>query len=193
MGGVDVNVRKRVPVAGHEDASGRQVGVKTYIEPGHRHLNGYLALWYARSRSDSSDYERMVRQRCVIGDITQQADPVQLARSFPELAHSLQNDITTSIKLDDLSAWVTLLLRVKSAHVRSLPFTDANINPGRPDFEYIQTKIQKALTPSKTKPAPTGSGAGTSTGTSGSKTSPTPTTGTTPSDPGAAVDVKEVC
>jgi LCP family protein required for cell wall assembly len=193
MGGVDVNVKKRVPVAGHEDAYGRQVGVKSYIEPGRQHLNGYLALWYARSRSDSSDYERMVRQRCVIGDITQQADPVQLARSFPELAHSLQNDITTSIKLDDLSAWVTLLLRVKSAHVRSLPFTDANINPGRPDFDYIQTKIQKALTsptPSKAKPAATSNG----TSTGGSKTSPTPTTRTTtPSDPGAAVDVKEVC
>jgi len=195
MGGVDVNVKKPVPIAGHEDRSGHQVGVKSYIQPGHRHLNGYLALWYARSRSDSSDYERMVRQRCVIGAITQQADPVQLARSFPELAGALQHDISTSIKLDDLSAWVTLLLRVKSAHVRSLPFTDANINPGHPDFDYIQTKIQKALTPpapSKAKPA-AGTSAGSGTSTGGSKTSPTPTTSTTTSDPGAAVDVKEVC
>ena len=87
-----------------------------------------------------------------------------------------------------------MLLRVKSAHVRSLPFTDANINPGHPDFYYIQTKIQKALTPpapAKAKPAGTSAGSGTSTG--GSKTSPTPTTSTTTSDPGAAVDVKEVC
>ncbi|MBA3907899.1 MAG: LCP family protein [Pseudonocardiales bacterium] len=190
MGGIDVNVQRRIPVAGHEDASGRQVGVKSYIEPGRKHLNGYYALWYARSRSDSSDFDRMARQRCVIGAITQQANPVTLARSFPELAAALQNDISTNIKLDDLSAWVTLLLRVKSAHVRSLPFTDANINPGHPDYDYIQKKIAKALVPPAPKPAAAGSSGSKSGTKSGSKATPTPTT---PSDPGAAIDVKEAC
>jgi polyisoprenyl-teichoic acid--peptidoglycan teichoic acid transferase len=191
MGGIDVNVRTRIPIGGHEVGNPpRQVGVKGYIEPGRQHLNGYLALWYARSRSDSSDYKRMERQRCVIGAVTQQADPVRLARSFPDLAAALQKDISTSIKLENIDAWVTLLMRVKSGHVRSLPFTDANINPGRPDYDYIQSRIAKALVPPKASASSSATPKSTSkTGSKGTST----TKPTTPSDPGAAVDVKQAC
>lgn len=40
-------------------------------------LNGYNALWYARSRAEAAngDYDRMDRQRCVLGAILNQADP----------------------------------------------------------------------------------------------------------------------
>lgn len=191
MGGIDVNVQRPIPVGGHEVGNPpRQVGVKSYIQRGRQHLNGYLALWYARSRSDSSDYDRMARQRCVIGAITQQANPLQLARSFPDLARALQHDISTSIKLENADAWVTLLMRVKAGRVRSLPFTDANINPARPDFQYIQDKIEKALA----APAPNSAATGSATSRSTAKSSAKPTTKpTAPSDPGSAVDVKQAC
>jgi LCP family protein required for cell wall assembly len=181
IGGVDINVKRPIPIGGHEDANGREVGVKGYIKPGHRHLGGFLTLWYARSRSDSSDYDRMQRQRCVISALTRQTNPVKLAKGFPDLAKTIQKDISTSIDLGDLGSWVTLALRVKDGHVRSLPFTDAVINTAHPDFDTIRRLVTKALEP----PAPKSS--------SSSSSSSKSRKSTTPADPTKAVDTKEVC
>src|SRR3954447_14237808 len=186
IGGVDINVKRPIPIGGHEDANGREVGVKGYIKPGHRHLGGFLTLWYARSRSDSSDYDRMQRQRCVISALSQQTNPVTLAKGFPELAKTIQKDISTSIHLGDLESWVTLALRVKDGHVRSLPFTDAVINTARPDFDTIQGLVTKALEP----PAPKSSSSPSSSGSSGASSKGR--TPTKPADPTKAVDTKEV-
>src|SRR3954447_8425796 len=176
VGGVDVNVKRPIPIAGHEDAAGHQVGVKGYIQPGRRHLNGYNALWYARSRSDSSDYDRMQRQRCVISALSAQTNPVTLARGFPDLARTIQKDISTSVNLHDLGSWVTLAQRIKKGHIRSLPFTNSVISTGHPDFEKIRQLVEKALEPpsrsSSTKPSP-GSSSGSSGSSSGSTSSGT--------------------
>ena len=182
VGGVDVTVKRRIPVAGHEDAYGRQVGVKKYIEPGRRHLNGYDAMWFARSRSDSSDYDRMARQRCLIGAVTQQINPVKVAGSFPALAATIQDNISMSIRTDDLSAWVTLALRVQKGSVRSLPFVEGLISTVRPDYDKIHTLVQQALKP-PAKSTPKATPKKPSTG------------GPSPSVPqgGKAVDVKESC
>src|SRR5690606_11921482 len=61
LGGVTVTVDERLPIGG--DAQGN--GVEGYIEPGTQHLDGFHALWFARSRygSATGDYARMERQR----------------------------------------------------------------------------------------------------------------------------------
>lgn len=198
VGGVDVNVKRPIPIAGHEDAAGRQVGVKRYIQPGRRHLNGYLALWYARSRSDSSDYDRMQRQRCVISALSSQTNPVTLARGFPDLARTIQKDISTSVNLHDLGSWVTLAQRIKKGHIRSLPFTDSVISTGNPDYERIRQLVEKALQP-PAKASSTKSSSGSSPSSSGSSSGSSAggtTSGTSksaPVDPTKAVDTKEVC
>ena len=66
IGGVDVNVRslpRRGPRGRVRPAGGRE-GLHRARPPAPQRL---LALWFARSRSDSSDFDRMARQRCVIG------------------------------------------------------------------------------------------------------------------------------
>src|SRR5262245_20333391 len=64
LGGVTIRVDRKVPIGGIAP-NGTRVPVTRYIEPGLRELNGYEALWYSRSRSDSDDYARMARQRRV--------------------------------------------------------------------------------------------------------------------------------
>lgn len=179
IGGVRINVKRPIPVAGHEDAYGRPVGVKYRIQPGPKRLMGYEALWYARSRVGSDDFDRMGRQRCVIAAVTQQSDPVTLARAFPDIAAAIKDNLRMSIPLDDLGSWVTLAMRVKSGKVTSLPFTPQNVSVSRPDFERIHELVQKALQPpaaKKKKPSST-----------------PPTGGTTPTNPSQAVDVKDAC
>jgi LCP family protein required for cell wall assembly len=50
MGGITVTVHQRVPIGGETSP------ISGYIEPGTQHLDGYHALWFARSRQGASDY-----------------------------------------------------------------------------------------------------------------------------------------
>jgi LCP family protein required for cell wall assembly len=191
LGGLTVNVAERLPVGGsveHPVAS-------RWLEPGRQDLSGYLALWYARSRWSTTDYDRMRRQRCVIADFVDQVDPVTVALRLNQVAVALQRNLQTSIPLSDLNAWVALAQRVKSSHLRSLTFTDQIINTGRPDVPRMQELVQQALTPPATSPG--ASATSSPTAAAGmSSGSPSPGTGGSPSpatSPGQAQDVKQVC
>ena len=62
MGGVTVNVNDRYPIG--EDKN-RGIPPSGWLEKGpSQHLNGYEAMWFARSRSRHDDYDRMARQSC---------------------------------------------------------------------------------------------------------------------------------
>jgi polyisoprenyl-teichoic acid--peptidoglycan teichoic acid transferase len=189
IGGLDVNVTKRIPVGGHRDpATGRSTGVTSYIEKGRQHLDGYRTLWFARSRSDSDDFERMRRQRCVIGAVTQQIDPQTVALNITGILKAAKDNIRTSIPTSDLDAWVALALKVKKGAVQSVAFTNKIITPGNPDFELIKTKVQDALKAPVAKPTPSA--------TTPSAATPSPTTKKKPApvaETGDAVDVNQVC
>lgn len=158
LGGVTVNVKERLPIAG----SATNPNPTGWLEVGdNQHLDGYQALWFARSRYTTDDYDRMRRQRCVIGAIVDQAQPATLAKAFPALAAAAKNNISTSIQQNDLSAWVTLTMRVKKAgNVRSLPFTPkVTGGSANPDFIKIQELVQQALQPpTASTPLPSSSG-----------------------------------
>jgi polyisoprenyl-teichoic acid--peptidoglycan teichoic acid transferase len=78
--------------------------------------------------------------------------PVPLALRFSQIAATLKENPQTSIPLRDIDAWVTLALRVKKSHVRSLALTDQVINTAHPDFERLHQLVQDALTPPAAAP-----------------------------------------
>jgi hypothetical protein len=82
MGGVTVTINEKLPIGGHLNSAGQLVGVDAWIQPGTQHLDGYHALWFARSRLASDDYNRMRRQRCLVGKIL---DPGQPSLDAPEV------------------------------------------------------------------------------------------------------------
>ena len=149
MGGVDVNVQQRVCVECHTSSSGGIAFTSDkseYIEPGLQHLDGFHALWYSRSRAGSDDFSRMRRQRCVAGALMQQADPVGLLQSYPQLAKVVKNNVSIDIPREELSAWVDLALRIqKGGSIRSLPLTANVVKPGNPDFAKIRALVKKGL------------------------------------------------
>ncbi|HEY6797226.1 MAG TPA: LCP family protein [Kineosporiaceae bacterium] len=184
IGGLEVNVTERLPVGGNVE----HPVATSWLEPGRQKLTGYLTLWYARSRWSTTDYDRMRRQRCVIGDLVHQVDPVTVALRFPRVAETLQQNLQTSIALEDLGAWVTLAQRIKQSHLRSLTFTDQVINTARPDVERMRALVQQALTPPPAT-APSTAGAPPSTGvTAGAGESPTATAGSA-----TAQDLARLC
>ncbi|HEX5532391.1 MAG TPA: LCP family protein [Actinomycetales bacterium] len=191
MGGVELNVERPLPI-GRSDK---------YLQPGRRVLNGYDALWYARSRRDSSDYDRMKRQRCLIGAAIDQADPVKLALAFPQLAASAQRNVETDIPSSHLDAFVQLAMRIKDAKVTSLAFTDEVIRPANPDYQEIRAAVKKAVADtekapatSKPKPKPTATASPGATATS----TPSPTSSKSDTEapvkhPERAQDLADVC
>jgi polyisoprenyl-teichoic acid--peptidoglycan teichoic acid transferase len=184
IGGLKIDVKQRLPIGGDVEHPGATTG---WIEPGLQKLDGYHALWYARSRWSTNDFDRMRRQRCVIGAMAQQADPVTVAENLPAILRTAQRNIQTDIALGQLDAWVQLTKRVKAATIRSLPFTDDVINTVSPNFTKVHQLVQRALKPSTT-PSPSSSTAPTP--TSSARPTPSPTSSASSTQP---ADVRAVC
>lgn len=188
MGGVDVNVKLngfggKVPIGGRV-VDGQIVDVKGWFEPGLQHLNGYHALWYARSRAADLDDYRQQRQRCVIRAVVDQVNPAKMVVEFPRVAKILRENVYTDIPRAHLDAFVELIERVQKARISSVSLTISNgIADRTPDYDRVRALIQKAITPPKAKPKPTGTPT-----TSGSTGTSTPKPTTTTKKPAANVD-----
>lgn len=198
MGGVTVDIHERLPIGGNGDPTTRYYhNPSGWLEPGdNQHLNGYKALWFARSRYTTSDFDRMRRQRCVIGAVVDQADVQKVARGFPSLAKAAKNNISTGIKLSELPAWVELTLRIQKGNsVRSLPFDD-HVVPNRvdPDYPHIRDLVADALnSPVATSSTPTADPSPSVSPTKKAKKKPKVTKTKEPENPDVAQNVNDVC
>ena len=156
MGGVTVNVNEPVAINGDTDLGIPPTG---YIEPGpDQHLDGFHALWFSRGRWGSDDYERMLRQRCMVGALIDAADPVTLVRRYLDLAQAGKEIVRTDIPRSVLPALVNLGLRVKEHRVRSVAFVSSDrFFSGDPDYAWMQESVSRAMaTPDGSRP-PAGS------------------------------------
>jgi polyisoprenyl-teichoic acid--peptidoglycan teichoic acid transferase len=181
VGGVTINVKTRVPIGGETTK------ISGYIRPGVRHLTGYQALWYARSRTGSSDYERMARQRCVMTSMLQQMSPQKVLLKFQSIASASSQVISTSIPDSEIGTFVDLALKAKSQKVTSVQFVPPLILPVHPDFAKVRTVVGNAIAAAEKPPSSTASAS--ASGSSHASGSPT-------SGPGATdgqVDAKAVC
>jgi polyisoprenyl-teichoic acid--peptidoglycan teichoic acid transferase len=192
MGGITVNVNKPVAINGDTDAGIPPTG---YIQPGpDQHLDGFHALWFARGRWGSDDYERMERQRCTIDAIIDAADPTTLITRYTDLANAGKQVLSSDIPIELLPAFVELGLKVKDAKVKSVVFKRSDkFFSGDPDFEWMHEAVARAIEP---KPAKSGTPAQTPSQTPDQTPGDAPTgtpTGEPTLEPGAAVDAQDSC
>ena len=178
MGGVTVNINERLPIAGNTDGK----KPTAYLEPGpDRHLDGYHAMWYARSRSESTDYDRMARQSCLVNAIIQQANPATILTSYEAIAAASADMVLTDIPQEVLQPMVKLSLKVQGSDVERLVFAPGKngYSYANPDFEAMRQAVQDAIATPAAPSTPT------------STTSPTttaPTASTDTSAPPTIVD-----
>ncbi len=136
VGGITMDVYRRVPIGG---GSSRISG---YVEAGkNRHLDGREALWFARSRADSSDYDRMVRQKCVMNAMLNQLDPLTVLTKFNKIAAAGKQIMATNIPASNLSTMVELALAAKKLPVSSVAFMPPLIHPSDPDFALVRDTV----------------------------------------------------
>ncbi|TCC27470.1 LCP family protein [Kribbella speibonae] len=200
VGGITLDIGKRVPIGGGSSP------IKGYIEAGkNQHLDGYHALWFARSRAESSDYERMARQKCVMSAMLNQLSPQTVLTKFQGIASASKQVVKTNIPAGELGTFTDLALDAKKLPVSSFSAVPPLIHTGNPDFALIRTKVAEAITKSEQldKGGSGGDGKTSSTPSSSKPTTSTtkkPSTGTTkkptssPTTPATGVDdVASIC
>ncbi|MCC6188872.1 MAG: LCP family protein [Anaerolineales bacterium] len=123
VGGVDVPVscamqdwRLIDPALDQQDADNWQLYT---VETGVQHMDGDLALWYARSRKRSSDFDRSRRQHQVLRAIFDKALRLQILTKVPELYQQYVSIVDTDLGLGDLLQFVPLAAQLDRARIKS--------------------------------------------------------------------------
>jgi LCP family protein required for cell wall assembly len=135
LGGITVNLKTALHITYAPLNEGEEK--KSYVfEVGVNKLDGLEALAYARDRSDSDDYVRMGRQRCVIMAMLYQNSVSRLTLRFPKIAAALEKNVKTNIPLDTLPDLIKLRSKVKTSNMITVGFTPPDWISGYTDKRY---------------------------------------------------------
>ena len=147
LGGVTIDSIGRYPIADSEslDANGNPPEGTRYITSGVQHMDGFTALWYARIRAGSNDYDRMQRQHQVEEAILQQFDPANLLSKFDVVAKAGTQVVSTDIPQGMLGYFVDLAGKSRVLPVDKLEIVPPLIDVAQPDFDYIHQLVAKQL------------------------------------------------
>jgi LCP family protein required for cell wall assembly len=139
VGGVEIDVEKAIPIGG--------IGapIDGYIDPGLQRLDGFEALWYARSRVEDDDYARMGRQKCVMNAMLQQLSPTTVVLKVQDIASAGKRLLETDIPASELDTFIDLALKAKSQPVSSVSFVPPRIQTSDPDYDLVRTMVDDAL------------------------------------------------
>lgn len=155
LGGVDVPLA--CPFADYR-LNGAMGSLYWYsVGPGVVHMDGYTALWYARSRMSSNDFDRGRRQQEILRAIYTKALKLDIVPQIPTLYQNFQQVVLTDMALGDILAMVPFSLDVTSPRIRSYSISGPTmvnswITPGGayvliPNYDGIYWMLQEALGP----------------------------------------------
>ncbi len=105
VGGVDVDVECPLP--------------DIELETGMQHMDGELALWYARSRMTTNDFDRGRRQRKLLMALWDQALSPSIIPQIPSLLATMNDAIQTDLPPDQIIALAFLGLKLKPNQIFS--------------------------------------------------------------------------
>jgi LCP family protein required for cell wall assembly len=145
MGGVTVNVRKAVPTPGNPP--GAKHPVPDVIEAGTQHMDGTTALAYVRSRKADSDYQRMRRQRDVLGALATQVTLGDALSGYTAVTSALGDSLHTSLSTDEFANFIAML-GAETSIVESVGLSPPLVDPSNPNYlemAKIVGRVQLAL------------------------------------------------
>jgi LCP family protein required for cell wall assembly len=171
VGGIRLDIGKRVPIGSLHGPK----GVYDWIEPGKNvKLDGFHALWFARSREYSTDYERMLRQKCVMNAMLRQLKPETVLTKFQAIADAGEQIVATNLPAGEIGTMLDLAMKGKSQPMGSVSFTPPLIVPMNPDFAKIRRIVAEKIAASEQSAAPSASASPSGSATPGSSTTTKP-------------------
>ena len=93
---------------------------KFLLEPGAYHMDGDLALWYARSRLSTNDFERGRRQQQLLRAILNQGVDLGLLPQVPTLWNTFQNRVETDMDIGRVLQLAALAPAIRQNGVQHL-------------------------------------------------------------------------
>lgn len=114
LGGIDIYLEKEF----RED---KQWGVDFYVASGLQHMNGDIALYYARSRYSTNDFDRARRQQQVLLAMKEKAIKLGfLANPFKinSVLDTLQRNIRTDLTIFDIVKFSKLTGQIEDNNIR---------------------------------------------------------------------------
>jgi LCP family protein required for cell wall assembly len=163
LGGVTVDVGPEPLPIGGVTYDGRRVTPGGYVPAGVQHLDGEQALWFARSRRNSDDYDRMARQRCLISAVLAQKRPADVVARFRSIAAAAAASITTNIPQSMLPGLLGLADEHRPLRLRSVSFDpglrdptaeNGRFDPADPDVGFMRRVVRAALAKPTTTAVP---------------------------------------
>jgi polyisoprenyl-teichoic acid--peptidoglycan teichoic acid transferase len=127
------------------------------VDPGVIHMDGDLALWYARSRQKSSDFDRGRRQQEVLRALFTQALQTGTLSRIPELYNDFKSSVDTDLGLGDILQLSLYAPKMTNADIRSYyirpPYvnswiTDAGAYVLLPNQDLLSQLLTEALSAS---------------------------------------------
>jgi anionic cell wall polymer biosynthesis LytR-Cps2A-Psr (LCP) family protein len=129
-----------------------------HIEAGKQRMSGTTALWYARTRYEMSDYDRMVRQRQVQEAILAQFEPANVLGRFQGVAAAGAQVVKTDVPQGMLAYFVDLAAKTRAIPVGTFELIpDNGVDVVYPNYPDIQARIAAELaraTAESTTPTP---------------------------------------
>jgi LCP family protein required for cell wall assembly len=205
LGGVDIYVPSPVYDAEYPDPVLGTIVLR--IPAGQQHMNGRIALAYARSRHQDSDYARMARQQTLLLAMRSQLGVATILNA-PALVMAAKGAAWTDLPRESLPALVQLFGKANSGRVHQLrivptrypswltssaisqirrdiasllpPVPNATPTP-EPTLEPTSSPAPSASSSTSPSPAPSGSAAPTSPASPSPTAPPAPTPSPTPS------------
>ncbi|HET6846387.1 MAG TPA: LCP family protein [Anaerolineales bacterium] len=129
------------------------------VDSGVRHMDGDLALWYARSRMKSNDFDRGRRQQEVLRALFAQALRSGTLSRVPQLYTDLSQTVVTDLGLGDLLKLALFAPSLTNASIRSYyirpPYVTSWMTPAGaavllPDQAALEDLMRQATSLSST-------------------------------------------
>jgi LCP family protein required for cell wall assembly len=121
IGGIDIYVEEEIYDPEYPDEA---YGFDPlYIPAGLQHMDGELALKYARTRHSGSDFDRLRRQQQVIMTVRDKVlrfDLLpELLPKLPELLKTVGDAVQTDLQLDEIRNLVQLVSQIDDKHIKT--------------------------------------------------------------------------
>jgi len=140
LGGITIDIPYDVPIAIEGGP------VEEWIYAGEDvTLDGYHALWYARSRAGANDYQRMERQRVVQEAVIAQFTPQTLLTQYAQLSAAGQDLVQTDIPQSMIGTLTDLAERTRQLPITNVELVPPAVQTYDPDFPAVHAMVAEAI------------------------------------------------
>ncbi|MYA73666.1 MAG: LytR family transcriptional regulator [Acidimicrobiaceae bacterium] len=144
FGGIDLHVTESINDRLKPLVRGGQA-IDIVVEPGDYRFDGLTALGYVRSRTRSTDYHRMSRQRCVVEALISQISISEVLGKFVSLTGIISSHVQTDVPLGRVDELVDVSHKLDTSKIVTVNFIPPEFPRGSVPTALVREAVTEAL------------------------------------------------